>query len=66
MAEEGLISLAVDLAFWGDSEGLSRNAVSPDMYKELYIVSGAGHVVLYGCVGLIPFIKLAEFFKASC
>lgn len=34
MAEQGFVSLAIDLSFWGDSEGLPRNAVSPDIYAE--------------------------------
>lgn len=33
--------------------------------KELVIVPGAGHVDLYDRVGLIPFDKLADFFKRS-
>ncbi|REG99478.1 alpha/beta hydrolase [Flavobacterium aquicola] len=36
MAEKGFITLAVDLAFWGESEGEPRNAVSPDMYSETF------------------------------
>ena len=34
MAEQGFVTLSVDLAFWGDSEGQPRNAVSPDLYAE--------------------------------
>lgn len=33
--------------------------------KELFLISGAGHVDLYDRVELIPFRKLAEFFKSS-
>lgn len=36
MAEQGFITLAIDLAFWGASEGRPRNAVSPDMYAETF------------------------------
>lgn len=36
MAERGFVTLAVDLAFWGGSEGQPRNAVSPDMYAETF------------------------------
>lgn len=36
MAEQGFITLAIDLAFWGESEGLPRNAVSPDLYAETF------------------------------
>jgi fermentation-respiration switch protein FrsA (DUF1100 family) len=34
MAERGFVTLSVDLSFWGESEGLPRNAVSPDLYAE--------------------------------
>lgn len=34
MAEQGFVTLAIDLSFWGDSEGLPRNSVSPDIYAE--------------------------------
>lgn len=34
MAEKGFVTLAIDLSFWGESEGKSRNAVSPDIYAE--------------------------------
>ncbi|MDR6567847.1 alpha/beta hydrolase [Chitinophaga ginsengisegetis] len=34
MAERGFITLAIDLSFWGESEGQPRNAVLPDMYAE--------------------------------
>lgn len=34
MAERGFITLAIDLSFWGESEGNPRNAVLPDMYAE--------------------------------
>ena len=36
MAEQGFVTLAVDLAFWGGSSGEPRNAVSPDMYAETF------------------------------
>ena len=36
MAERGFVTLSVDLAFWGESEGQPRNAVSPDMYAETF------------------------------
>lgn len=36
MAERGFVTLAVDLAFWGGSEGSPRNAVSPDLYAETF------------------------------
>lgn len=36
MAEQGFVTLSLDLAFWGGSEGQPRNAVSPDMYAESF------------------------------
>ncbi|ATZ93274.1 alpha/beta hydrolase [Dickeya fangzhongdai] len=36
LAEQGFVTLAIDLAFWGESEGQPRNAVSPDMYAESF------------------------------
>jgi hypothetical protein len=34
MAERGFITLAIDISFWGESEGEPRNAVAPDIYAE--------------------------------
>ncbi len=34
MAEQGFVTLSMDLSFWGESEGQPRNAVSPDIYAE--------------------------------
>ena len=34
MAERGFITLSIDLSFWGESEGETRNVVAPDMYAE--------------------------------
>lgn len=34
MAEQGFVTLSLDLSFWGESEGAPRNAVSPDIYAE--------------------------------
>lgn len=36
MAERGFVALSVDLAYWGESGGKARNAVSPDMYAETF------------------------------
>lgn len=44
------------------SENAYRLASEP---KELVLVPGAGHVDLYDRVGLIPFDKLTEFFRAN-
>lgn len=35
MAEQGYAAIAIDLPFWGDSEG-ARNRVLPDMYVEAF------------------------------
>lgn len=34
MADRGFVTLAIDLSFWGESEGDLRNAVLPDIYAE--------------------------------
>lgn len=34
MAEQGFVTLSIDLSFWGESEGKPRNSVSPDIYSE--------------------------------
>lgn len=34
MAEQGFVTLSLDLSFWGESEGQPCNAVLPDMYAE--------------------------------
>ena len=34
MAERGFVTLSLDLSFWGESEGKTRNMVSPDIYTE--------------------------------
>ncbi|MDO9436532.1 alpha/beta hydrolase [Hydrogenophaga sp.] len=36
MAEQGFVTLSLDLAFWGGSSGQPRHAVSPDMYAESF------------------------------
>jgi fermentation-respiration switch protein FrsA (DUF1100 family) len=36
MAEQGFVTMSLDLPFWGESEGLPRNAVSPDLYAEAF------------------------------
>ncbi len=36
MAEQGFVTLSVDLLFWGGSGGSSRNAVAPEMYAETF------------------------------
>lgn len=34
MAEQGFVTLSLDLSFWGESEGQPRNTVSPEIYAE--------------------------------
>ncbi len=34
MADRGFVTLAIDLSFWGESEGEPRNSVLPDVYAE--------------------------------
>jgi hypothetical protein len=34
MAELGFVAMSIDLPFWGESDGESRNLVSPDVYAE--------------------------------
>lgn len=36
MAEQGFVTLSVDLSFWGGSEGTPRNAVDPTIYAETF------------------------------
>lgn len=36
LAEQGFVTLSIDLPFWGESEGRPRNAVSPDLYAEAF------------------------------
>jgi uncharacterized protein len=34
LAEQGFVTLSLDVSFWGESEGQPRNAVLPDVYAE--------------------------------
>lgn len=36
MAEQGFVTLAIDLPFWGESEGQERQLVSPEIYAEAF------------------------------
>ncbi|EEY53466.1 uncharacterized protein PITG_07122 [Phytophthora infestans T30-4] len=36
MAEEGFVTVSIDLSYWGGSEGEPRNAASPDLYAESF------------------------------
>src|SRR6058998_2159865 len=37
LADQGFVTLSLDLSFWGESEGQPRNAVLPDVYAEDFI-----------------------------
>ena len=49
MAEAGLIALAFDQVFWGESEGRLRNAMAPDLYSESFS-AGADYLAQLGSV----------------
>lgn len=36
LAEQGFVTLAIDLSFWGESEGQPRNLVAPELYTEAF------------------------------
>lgn len=36
LAEQGFVTLSIDLSFWGESDGQPRNAVAPEMYVESF------------------------------
>jgi fermentation-respiration switch protein FrsA (DUF1100 family) len=36
LAEQGFVTVSIDLTFWGGSEGEPRNAVSADLYAEAF------------------------------
>lgn len=36
MAERGFVTMSVDLAFWGGSDGQPRNAIAPELYAETF------------------------------
>ena len=36
LAEQGFVTVSIDLSFWGGSEGEPRNSVSPDLYAEAF------------------------------
>lgn len=36
MAEQGFVTLSINLPFWGESEGDARQIVSPDVYAEAF------------------------------
>jgi len=36
LTEQGFVTLAIDLPFWGESEGQPRNLVAPELYAEAF------------------------------
>lgn len=34
LAEQGFVTLSLDLSFWGESDGQTRNVVAPEIYAE--------------------------------
>lgn len=36
MAEQGFVTLSIDLPFWGESDGQPRNLVAPELYAEAF------------------------------
>jgi hypothetical protein len=36
LAEQGFVTLSIDLPYWGESEGRPRNVVAPDLYAEAF------------------------------
>jgi fermentation-respiration switch protein FrsA (DUF1100 family) len=36
MAEQGFVTMSIDLPFWGESDGAPLNLVSPDLYAEAF------------------------------
>lgn len=65
MAEQGFVSLSLDLSFWGESEGHPRNAVAPDIYAEDFSAAvdylGTRPFVERGRIGVIGICGSGSF-----
>ncbi|MEN4919167.1 alpha/beta hydrolase [Achromobacter spanius] len=57
LAERGFVTLAIDLPFWGESEGEPRNLVAPEMYSEAFSAAvdhlGTGGLVDRDRIGVL-------------
>lgn len=53
LAEQGFVTLAIDLPFWGESEGQPRNVVLPDVYSEAFSAA-------VDFLGTRPFVDRAQ------
>lgn len=65
MAEYGFVTLAIDLSFWGGSDGEPRNAVLPEMYAEAFSAAvdflGTRSFVERGGIGAIGICGSGSF-----
>ena len=50
LAEQGFVTLAIDLPFWGESEGQPRNLVAPKLYSEAFSAHAPGRSAFYAFV----------------
>ena len=44
MAEQGFVTLSIDLPFWGESDGEPRNLVAPELYVAVGISGAIQHL----------------------
>jgi uncharacterized protein len=65
LAEQGFVTLSLDLSFWGESEGQPRNAVLPDMYAEDFSAAvdylGTRPFVDRECIGVLGICGSGSF-----
>jgi hypothetical protein len=65
MAEQGFVTLSIDLPFWGESDGRPRNLVAPDLYAEAFSAAvdylGAQHFVDHERIGVIGICGSGSF-----
>ncbi|WP_291380573.1 MULTISPECIES: alpha/beta hydrolase [Achromobacter] len=57
LAERGFVTLAIDLPYWGESEGEPRNLVAPELYAEAFSAAvdylGVGGLVHRERIGVL-------------